>query len=152
MVARVNQAPLTAMADLLTRAGWAYNVFLRAYNVETAPRAGSPEIIAQALGEHARLGGLEPIDREQVIATIKEHLCYLGERGGGPDPDLIDSAGFKSLLAVVTDEVEESMHEARMVERFWLQEGHPAHPVFWDFAFLFKGQREAVLLIGSSSE
>ena len=148
----MNQAPLTAMADLLTRSGWAYNVFLRAYQVETAHRASSVEIVAQALGEQAQLGGLEPFDRDQVIVEVSNFLCYTGERGGGPDPDLIDSAGFKALLAVVVDEVEECMAEARMVERFWLQEGHPAHPVFWDFAFLFKGQREAVLLIGSASD
>jgi len=148
----MNQAPLTAIADLLTRSGWAYNVFLRAYKVDTPSRASSQEVIALALGEHAVPGAIEPVDRDQVIATIREHLGYTGERGGGPDPDLIDSAGFKSLLEVVSDEVAEAMREARMVERFWLQEGHPAHPVFWDFAFLFKGQRDAVVLIGSASD
>ena len=148
----MNQAPLTAIADLLTRSGWAYNVFLRAYKVDTPSRASSQEIIALALGEHAVPGAIEPFDRDGVVAAIKEHLNYTGERGGGPDPDLIDSAGFKSLLEVVTDEVEEAMREARLVERFWLQEGHPAHPVFWDFGFIFKSSREAVLLIGSASD
>jgi hypothetical protein len=33
-----------------------------------------------------------------------------------------------------------------------LVEGHPAYPVFWDFAFLFLGENDCLLLVGSSSD
>jgi hypothetical protein len=39
-----------------------------------------------------------------------------------------------------------------LIERFWRKEGHPAYPVFWDFAFVIAGPTEAEVFIGSSSD
>ena len=48
--------------------------------------------------------------------------------------------------------IEQSVVGATVIERFWLKEGHPAYPVFWDFAFVIAGPHETKVFIGSSSD
>jgi len=42
--------------------------------------------------------------------------------------------------------------DATTIKRFWLKQGHPAYPVFWDFAFVVIGTQQVELFIGSSSD
>jgi hypothetical protein len=35
---------------------------------------------------------------------------------------------------------------------FWLKEGHPFYPVFWDFAYVIEKDGDAFVFIGASSD
>ena len=41
---------------------------------------------------------------------------------------------------------------AALLAQFWLRDGHPAYPVFWDFAFVIAGSAGGQVFIGSSSD
>jgi hypothetical protein len=41
---------------------------------------------------------------------------------------------------------------AELLARFWLREGYPADPVFWDFAFVLAGPGCGLVFLGSSSD
>ena len=44
------------------------------------------------------------------------------------------------------------MEAAERVALFWLKNGHPAYPVFWDFAFAAYTDEGVHVLMGSSSD
>ena len=56
------------------------------------------------------------------------------------------------LLNRVVANAKATSSKANRIEKFRLDEGHPAYPVFWDFAFLFTSSDEATVLVGSSSD
>jgi hypothetical protein len=61
----------------------------------------------------------------------------------------------ESFIALI-DELKEALLQlagaSKKIQRFWLQDGHPAYPGFWDFAFLFWEAGKATIVIGSSSD
>jgi hypothetical protein len=48
--------------------------------------------------------------------------------------------------------VSELANQAKMVKRFWFAAGHPAYPVFWDFAYAIFGSEMTTIVVGSSSD
>ncbi len=135
-----------------------YTVSLRHYCV---PRASSPEeTIRAALGPAAVVGGLdgggslwghEEADSD-VAAHIENCLRWRGEEGSQPDPAVLDSDEFNQLVEKLVAFVRREMSTATAVHAFWLRQGHPFYPVYWDFAVLFEHARDATILIGSSSD
>lgn len=49
-------------------------------------------------------------------------------------------------------EMDKLVDGADTIMSFWLKEGHPFYPVFWDFAFLIEKNNDAIVFIGSSSD
>lgn len=146
------QDSFAVFASFLNATAWNYSVFLRSYRTTFKASHSSGEVIRSALGVAARLGGIFDVTAQEALAEIKDSLSYAGDCAAGPDPEAIQSARFTELLATVLAEVSSTASKAIQIEQFWLEEGHPAYPVFWDFAFLFKTEHEAVVLIGSSSD
>jgi hypothetical protein len=56
------------------------------------------------------------------------------------------------LVAAVLAELKSKVDVASLLAHFWLQEGHPAYPVFWDFAFVVAGPEGGLVFLGSSSD
>jgi hypothetical protein len=143
---------LSAITGILNRGGWNYSVFLQGYTVPSQPGASSEQLIRNALGGNAVLGSIEAARPEQVTEEVRSSLVYVGDSGAGPDIESLRSERFGQLLSSLLADIESTSRRASRIEQFWLREGHPAYPVFWDFAFLFTGSSESMVLIGSGSD
>jgi len=129
-----------------------YSVFLHSYQVEIASGASSSESIRSALGPEVDVGGIKEVADWEAIAEMLEGLAYSGDSGAGPDPKVLNSLDFVECLDNFVVQTQAVAKAAKKIESFWLNSGHPAYPVFWDFAFLFTGDCAAVVVIGSSSD
>ncbi len=129
-----------------------YNVFLKCFVVPLSNPTETDTIIKMAFGAEATLGGIRSVDKASVWPSLKEDLLYSGDAGAGPNPGAMKSKRLLSLMRVLEDEVRDLVETSITVEWFWLRSGHPAYPVFWDFAFLFSGKTAASILIGCSSD
>jgi len=143
---------LSAIVSILNQGGWNYSVFLESYTVPSQPGTPSEQLIRKALGGSAVLESIETVTPEQVTEEVRSSLVYAGDSGAGPDPESLRSEQFSQLLSSLLADTEATSRRASKTERFRLKEGHPAYPVFWDFAFLFTGSSEAIVFVGSSSD
>lgn len=132
--------------------GYNYAVFLRAYRIPFSTGTPAEEYIAQALGPAVVIGRAGPVSGPEVIAEVEQSLRYTGNGGCGPKPSALRSRRFKALVIGLSAELERAMTGAELVAQFWLREGHPAYPVFWDFAFVVAGPVGGMVFIGSSSD
>ena len=143
---------MSAIGDLLNRGGTDYSVFLRSSDVALPDDRPSAELVQAALGTEAIIGGARNVTCEDLVEEVQASLSYPGSSGAGPAPGIVDSALFKELLATLTTELVTACDGASGIEQFWLKAGHPAYPVFWDFAFLVRNKAKSQVFIGSSSD
>jgi hypothetical protein len=143
-------AELKDLGELLY--GTNYQVFLQLYRVPFSPGSSAVEYITQALGPAAVVGGTSPVFGAEVLADVENALRYAGNYASGPDPSVFLSKMFDELMGRVLSHIRQAASEATLVEQFWLKDGHPAYPVFWDFGYVFAGPLGAEVLIGSSSD
>lgn len=144
------ESVLSELSKLLC--GYNYEVFLRRYKVLYSPGAVTEQYVSEALGQTAVLGGSCSVTRREVLGEVKESLLHAGDEAYGPLPSVLASEKFHELLASVLAHIEQSASSATLIEQFWLKEGHPAYPVFWDFAFVIASPLGVELFIGSSSD
>ena len=144
------ESVLSELSKLLC--GYNYEVFLRRYKELYSPGAGAERYISMALGPTAVLGGSCSVKAQEVLGEAKESLLHAGDEAYGPTPSVLASEKFHELLASVLAHIEQAVSSATLIEQFWLKEGHPAYPVYWDFAFLIVGPLGVEVFIGSSSD
>jgi hypothetical protein len=149
----LDQGSLDDIAVRLNRGGANYSVFLRLYRCsdERGP-IDLDRALRLSMGNGVQVGGVEDLDVAAVAAEVDGMLRYGGDVNAGPDPQVLVSEEFRTLLAGLADEVSALGKRALAIKRFWLSSGHPAYPVFWDFAYAFLEERSATILIGSSSD
>ena len=147
---RAVEALLAELQPLLY--GINYVVFLRVYRTPFVTDAPAEWYVSQALGPSAVIGGIGAVSGSEVVAEVEQSLRYVGDTGCGPKPSALRSRRFKALVPAVLSELEGAIGEASLVAQFWLRDGHPAYPVFWDFAFVIAGPSGGLVFIGSSSD
>ncbi len=140
-----------ALEDLLE--GYNYTVFLWHYNDPAAsPGDDLTTILRRTLPtDGIVVGGSQPCSTEELISDISSSISHVGDSGYGPIPESMQSHEFQRLLRAVVDACR-LLCEDSQIEFFWLKEGHPAYPVFWDFAFAIRHETGCDVLIGSSSD
>jgi hypothetical protein len=143
------EAVLRELASLLY--GYNYAVFVQSYLLPTKPEATIEDYITQVL-PHAEVGGMQLVSEQDVLILVEQALRYAGNEGSGPKPAALNSPKFEELLGDVLAHLKHVGAEATTITSFWLKSGHPAYPVFWDFAFVFVGKQAVELFIGSSSD
>lgn len=144
---------LEEITNILNQESTNYSVFLKMFEMPIAHAAASSTILVErTLGEGTILGGTENVPSSSVWSTIEDALRYPGDKGGGPSEAAVKSDSLSTLLQMLETQINELVAGATRIESFWLQSGHPAYPVFWDFAFLFVMNANATILIGSSSD
>lgn len=129
-----------------------YQVFLRSYNVFHPPDANCQEILCLALSNEALQGDTCQVTIDKAVASISGCLEYSGDEHHGPKFARLQSSKFDKLRVELVELVRQQCRSSISVTGFWLAEGHPAYPVYWDFAFLFRGNETSTILIGSSSD
>lgn len=143
---------LGKIVELLNAGGWNYSVFLRLYETPVTGNANKEATIQALLGSEATLYEIEEVEASSVWPVIEACLLYEGDEGAGPAASALNSAKMSELMKTLEYEVRILSDKAITIDSFWLKEGHPAYPVFWDFAFLFSGAAGTSILIGSSSD
>lgn len=143
---------LLDIVNTLEDDAWNYSVFLAAYDVPSTDLSISADLIKAALGEEAIPQSIEDIQSASVWPMLKKALLYAGEHGAQPSPATLASEKLASLVDALKRQVDELIRTATKIEIFWLEKGHPAYPVFWDFALLFRTETRATVFIGSSSD
>lgn len=148
----MNQDTLSAIAYFLDGVGSNYTVFLRVYTTPMIVGLSSEQLIRNALGSGAVVEGFQEVTPPEVVSEVTSCMTYVGDRVAGPNPEALKSERFAQLLGQLIDETEQTVRNAVRIEQFWLSEGHPAYPVWWDFAYLLRCPSVAEIFIGSSSD
>lgn len=148
----MNQEPLSSIAEFLNEAGWNYSVFLKAYTTSFATGTSSEQIVRSAIDNSALIEDIKTVTVPEVLSEIESSITYPGDTGAGPESAALASQEFSGLLSNLRKEVEALALSADRLEKFRFKKGHPAYPVFWDFAFLFVGAPQSTVLVGCSSD
>ncbi|MBZ7922471.1 hypothetical protein LAC81_11795 [Ensifer adhaerens] len=148
----MDQDTLERIAATLNAASTNYSVFLKLYEVKAVEPTDSVALVQMALGAGATLGGIEEAQAEAVWPGVKDALLYVGDAGAGPSRAVFESEQFMSLVERLEKQVDTTIKTSTKVESFWLKAGHPAYPVFWDFALIFRREAGAVIFMGASSD
>ncbi|MFN8446082.1 MAG: hypothetical protein U0175_35150 [Caldilineaceae bacterium] len=110
-------------------------------------------IVQQALQSMAvKIGGSSIVSPDEMLSEVVSAISYQGDRGSHPNLDYLASSEFNSVKELIVHAVRRIVASAAQVMSFWIKEGHPFYPVFWDFAFLIECNSHAFVLIGSSSD
>lgn len=147
----MDQTALTQMADLLNSDGINYGVFLQAY-VGAAGAHDVAEIVKRLVANDVIVDGIREVEIAEVVQDVSDSLCYAGDSGAGPAASILASSKFALLLRGILDATARQGAASNHIKSFRFVAGHPSYPVFWDFAFLFLGNEEHVLLVGASSD
>lgn len=107
---------------------------------------------SDGVGTGAVLGGIEEVQSGSVWPEVMEAVLYVGDSSAGPSSTALKSGQFTSLVELLKAQVDTMVKTSATIETFWLSNGHPAYPVFWDFAFLFRTDATATIFIGASSD
>jgi hypothetical protein len=143
---------LDAIARFLNAGSMNYSVFLRAYVVESGQADSAATLVRRAVGDAAviEMGGAVSV--HDVLADMTSSLAYAGGEGSGPDGSRLYSDQFRELLSGVISMTCKLADRSTRIERFKFKNGHPAYPVFWNFAFLLTGSGESVVFVGAGSD
>jgi hypothetical protein len=99
------------------------------------------------------IGGSFRATEREVLTKVEEALRHEGDDGYGPRRRSAgQSRKFEELVSLVLSCLDQALGAASLIESFWLKEGDPDYPVFWNFAFVIAGPTAAVVFIGSSSD
>lgn len=148
----MQQDLLTQMEDLLNEGGLNYSTFLRSYTVERISGLEFDEVIQKAFSHKIAIDNLRNVSVAEVEANIRECLSYKGMEGAGPDEGVISTPEFLGLLDDICKDARFESKRSLALKSFRFQKGHPAYPVFWDFAYTFLNERKCSILICSSSD
>jgi hypothetical protein len=132
--------------------GYNYTVFLFHY-FSPEPQVGLQAHLAAVLPTtDVEIGKSSEILPAEALAEITEALEHRGDAAYGPIPEKVDSDRYRDLVAKALRETQELFSSADRLEVFWLKSGHPAYPVFWDFAFAAFTVDGVHVIMGSSSD
>lgn len=117
------------------------------------PRGDSlADLVQTALGDQAVVGGATVSTSREVVDELRKALTYRGDHGSHPSLDYLDSHESTKDFDLAVESLNQILDRATNVVSFWLKEGHPFYPVFWDFTFLIETEEESILFIASSSD
>jgi hypothetical protein len=148
----MEQKILTEMAKLLNSDGWNYSVFLQAYSGATESAGNISDIVNALIGNGVAVDQVRDVDATEVIEAVSQSLGYVGHESAGPGAKVLASAEYSNLLRSILESIARLSKSSTGIKALAFAEGHPAYPVFWDFAFLFLSENDCLLLVGSSSD
>lgn len=125
---------------------------VKVYQSEITNGMSEVELIEKTFGSMAKVGGIVKSDLTEMISTVKECFEYLGDDGSHPNKNYLSSEQMKTEVAEVLENLQNLFSKNTEIYTFWLSCGHPFYPVFWDYAFFAKNNKECFILIGSSSD
>jgi len=108
------------------------------------------EALTHAVSRDSVVGGATDVSVSEVQQQVLELLLHPGDEGSGP----VDLATKLDEITLLAEKLMQTahVHEADDIKAFWFKKGHPAYPVFWEFAYDVHAQGKRWILVGSSSD
>jgi hypothetical protein len=132
--------------------GTNYTVFLADYSGETINQMSLNDNASRLIGDPVKVGGSSPVTMAEINEEIRRCISYKGDDSHGP----VDMNAKKGIVDKWIDEylswINRICDGSTMITQFWLKSGHPAYPVFWDYAYFIEQNNASYILIGSSSD
>ena len=109
-------------------------------------------ILDQSLEDTVEIGGSESISNELFHEDCRDKISYQGDHGSHPNLIYIQSKGFSESLTSLLLALQQITDTSDLLLSFWLLEGNPFYPVFWEFSYLIESKGDSYIFIGSSSD
>lgn len=114
------------------------------------PELGLIDTLKSLISKDCEISGVVPSAPTEAVSEIMDMVLYKGDTGSGPLELESKRAEISELMSKVFSSI--SIEEAEMVVEFGFKNGHPAYPVFWDFAYDIHSKGQRWILVGSSSD
>jgi|GEM_PF-1010749 len=141
---------LTKATDKLNSHALNYVADVVIYPISESAGNSIDEIVKSVFGS-AVLGGASESNTSALHEELLSGLSYAGDSGAYANKKYVGSSEHKQDLENIRNKLKPVLANCSGVTSFWLKEGHPFYPVFWDFAFLVEGANKFII-IGSSSD
>ncbi|WP_339074658.1 hypothetical protein [Teredinibacter turnerae] len=141
---------LSKVTDKLNSYSLNYVADVMIYPVSESAAGSVGEIVKSVFGS-AVLGGASESNTHELHEELLSGLSYAGDSGAYANKKYVGSSEHVRDLQNITNKLKPVLTNCSSVTSFWLKEGHPFYPVFWDFAFLVEGGNKFII-IGSSSD
>jgi hypothetical protein len=151
LVADLNRL-FSILCSNLNRGSLNYCVSLALFHSPDKGGSNANEVVATAFGKSAVLGNTYGVTISELLEEVEKRFDFAGDDESHPGRDFHRSSLFKTMKTETLQKLNQFLFSADMVMGFWLKEGHPFYPVFWDFAFIIEHGSDAHLLVGSSSD
>ena len=151
MISDINDR-LQTLCESLGQDGLNYSANVRLYHAVGMVDRNLVDSVAVALGHIVVVGGARVAVFAELIESIQAGLEFAGDDGAHPSRLLLSSKEFRDQECEVISMLHGLLGDPERVVSFWLKEGHPFYPVFWEFAYLVEKGSDAFVLIGSSSD
>lgn len=148
----MRQDLLRQMEDILNNGGINYTTFLRIHAVHRCAGGSLEDLAKEALGQSVVIDDVQDVTASDIESELRECLGYAGDAGAGPEEGIIGSNEFCVLLDNICEDMKIQSEQSSSLKSFRFKEGHPAYPVFWDFAFAFLREDGGKTLVCSSSD
>jgi hypothetical protein len=146
----INKILLEKITNYINSDACNYTVFLKAYDIPCKESEPSQSLIEKAIGEGVVVVGFKEVDLILMLSIVEGSLMYKGE-----DVTECNRGEGKELILYIDElkrDITNLFNVSNIVESFWFRKGHPAYPVFWDFAYIFRCYNRALIFVGSSSD
>ncbi|MHA6576023.1 hypothetical protein [Pseudomonas yamanorum] len=129
--------------------GYNYQVSLDVYGPLDS---GAPliDILKSAVNSSCVVSRCAPVSLNEVREQVLEWLLYPGDPGSGPKDLDIKHAEIRALAEQLLQGAQ--LDNADAAYDFYLANGHPGYPVFWEFAYDIHASGKRWILLGSSSD
>lgn len=126
-----------------------YEVWLNLYGPFDSD-LGLEEALKEEVSKNAQVSGVASSSPQEARTEIMEMILYEGDIGHGPENIDEKREELISLVDIVLSAI--NIEEADLVVGFGFRQGHPAYPVFWDFAYDVHSSGQRWILVGASSD
>lgn len=148
----MQQTLLTRMENLINDGALNYTVFLRTYCIDSRAGQTIEDMARTVMEDDVAIDNVREVNFSEIEDDLRECLGYVGIDGAAPKAGVVESGEFQALLGSICEDAKSECELSSKLLSFRFQAGHPAYPVFWDFAFAFLGEKNCQLLVCSSSD
>lgn len=132
-----------------------YGIDLLDTTIEFDENFSLRDTICQALGQTSiDIINQKIFTKQQLIQEIVEKLSYTGDDTSGPILDTNKKKNVQDLIGKYCSDLDAWIDENDFVLSFFIEDGHPFYPVFWEYAFYIESEKRKLcrILIGCSSD
>ncbi|MGN8275668.1 hypothetical protein [Pseudomonas sp. SMN5] len=126
-----------------------YTVWVNTYGPFDLSRT-LEEQLAHSIGKDVIVGGQSCMTASEARNTVTEQLLHSGDGSYGPVDLTVKRPEILMLLEVLFKQV--NLDQASVITSFWLSNGHPACPVFWELSLDIHAHGKRWILMSSGSD
>jgi hypothetical protein len=114
------------------------------------PNLGLTDTLKCLISKDSEIYRVVSFTPSEAVSEIMDMVLYKGDTGSGPLELESKAPEISELMGKVFSSI--GIKDAEMVVGFGFKNGHPAYPVFWDFAYDIHSKGKRWIFVGSSSD